>query len=611
MSVLRRIAIAGAFALFVPGVAHAETKTLTFQTGPIVVSAYGVATAPTLAPSPAEDGYVVGLIAEVVDAQGRVQGRRKVMLHHIVIAKVGARDATCGGLTERFYAEGEERTQMLLPPGYGYANRGTDRWGLLYMLMNHTPRTLTGYVRYTVRYVVGEQLTPVKPVWLDVRNCTGPDPSFDVPGTAGRFSVYTRTMSWTSPESGFIVGAGGHLHGGGIRLELRNVTCNADLFTSQPTWGGPVPLPILHEPGPTHMSQFTSASGIPVAAGQTLRIRAVYDNGSPHTRVMGIMILYLAPGQATGCQPTPRLTVDLGHPSYPPSFTFPLPATPTGQLREEHHVEHRRRRGFELRSCRQARDDVHVGLLGHLPARRHSGVGAGRLLLAVDPRRQVRAHLHEAGHLQALLLAPPRADDADHRRALTRWRHAGEPGLPSRFAPLRVATTGYVCAWRSVPRGLRRRVCGSFAAGDPRTRRAPERGAVQALCYRNTSPHAAELPRAEEIVRVPSTHHPLRELVESLPTLATVFVTCLLEKNEPANLAVARPHESKLSSERANTPVCLGDRLSWVIQSRDRVDESLVESRRHVHHDPDDHWRATDALSQIRANIAVARALCY
>ena len=107
-------------------------------------------------------------------------------------------------------------------------------------------------------------------------------------------------------------------------------------FTSEPTWGGPVPRPILHEPGPTHMSQFTSAEGIPVAAGQTLRLTAVYDNGAPHTRTMGIMILYLAPeraaGQVTGCSPTPKLVVDLGHPSYPPVFTFPLPVPPTGSV---------------------------------------------------------------------------------------------------------------------------------------------------------------------------------------------------------------------------------------------------------------------------------------
>jgi plastocyanin len=142
--------------------------------------------------------------------------------------------------------------------------------------------------------------------------------------------VYRRTMSWTTPESGFIVSAGGHLHGGGIRLELRNVTCAKDLFVSQPAWGGPVPRPILHEPGPTHMSQFTSSPGIPLAAGQTLRIRAVYENGAPHARAMGIMLVYLAPGQPSGCQPTPKLDVDLGHPSYPPSFTFPLPIPPSG-----------------------------------------------------------------------------------------------------------------------------------------------------------------------------------------------------------------------------------------------------------------------------------------
>ncbi len=321
-----------AAALLAPGQARAGTKTLTFTTAAVVVPAYGVATAPMLVPSPQEDGYVVGLRAEVVDASGHVQGRRRVMLHHIVLAKLGTPDATCGGSTERFYAEGEERTQMRLPPGYGYPNRASDRWGLLYMLMNHTGRTLTGYIRYTVRYAVGQQLTPVKPVWLDVRNCTGPDPVFDVPGTGGRFSTYSRSYAWTAPESGYVVAAGGHLHGGGMRLELTNATCRTDLFTSEPTWGGPVPHPILHEPGPTHMSQFTASPGIAVAAGQTLRLRAVYEDGSPHTRAMGIMLLYMAPGAVSGCHRTPRLNVDLGHPSYPPSFVFPLPRAPTGPL---------------------------------------------------------------------------------------------------------------------------------------------------------------------------------------------------------------------------------------------------------------------------------------
>jgi plastocyanin len=330
LSVLVSVVSLVAIALLAPGRAHAATQTLVYTTKAISVPGYGVVTQPMLVDSPQVDGYVTGLTAEIVDARGRVQGRSKVMLHHIVFGKIGTPDATCGGNTQRFYAEGEERTQLRLPAGYGLPNKASDRWYLLYMLMNHKPKTLTGYVRYTVTYVTGQTLTPVSPVWLDVRNCSGLDPSFDVPGTGKRFSAYVRTMDWTAPASGRIVAGGGHLHGGGIRLELHNTTCGTTPFVSEPTWGGPVPHPILHEPGPTHMSQFTSAEGIPVAAGQTLRLTAVYDNGAPHMRTMGIMILYLAPGQVTGCGPTPKLDIDLGRPSYPPVFTFPLPVTPKG-----------------------------------------------------------------------------------------------------------------------------------------------------------------------------------------------------------------------------------------------------------------------------------------
>ncbi|MGH2997489.1 MAG: cupredoxin domain-containing protein, partial [Gaiellaceae bacterium] len=186
--------------------------------------------------------------------------------------------------------------------------------------------------RYTVRYVTGEALVPVKPVWLDVRNCTGLDPVFDVPGTGKRFSTFTETADFTIRESGRLVAGGGHLHGGGVRLELRNRTCGGTPFTSLPTWGGPKPKPLLHEPGPTKMSQFTSAAGIPVAAGQTLRLAAVYDNDRPHTRAMGIMLLFLAPAPVSGCQATPPLEIDLGRPTAPPPFTMPLPRAPRGPL---------------------------------------------------------------------------------------------------------------------------------------------------------------------------------------------------------------------------------------------------------------------------------------
>ena len=75
-----------------------------------------------------------------------------------------------------------------------------------------------------------------------------------------------------------------------MRVELRNATCGTKPFESRPTWGGPKPKPLLHEPGPTKMSSFRSATGIPVAKGDRLRLNAVYDNSAPHTRAMGIMM---------------------------------------------------------------------------------------------------------------------------------------------------------------------------------------------------------------------------------------------------------------------------------------------------------------------------------
>ena len=120
----RLLLVAMAAALASPALAHAEERTLTFTTPAISVEGYGVAQQPMLAESPKVDGYVVGMEAEVVDAQGRVQGRDKVMLHHIVFAKVGVPDYTCGGAAERFFAEGEERLALSLPRGYGYAEQG-------------------------------------------------------------------------------------------------------------------------------------------------------------------------------------------------------------------------------------------------------------------------------------------------------------------------------------------------------------------------------------------------------------------------------------------------------------------------------------------------------
>jgi plastocyanin len=168
------------------------------------------------------------------------------------------------------------------------------------MLMNHHTRNWVVQVRYTVEYATGESRTAVKPLWLDVRNCRA-DPVFNVPGTGGLGSTYKQTWDYRLPTSGQLVAGIAHLHGGGVSLDVTDTSCGS-LFTSYPTWGGLEPRPVLHEPGPLHMTPFGDAAGRPVKAGDVLRLTATYDNSRPHVRVMGISLVFLAPAPVAGCR---------------------------------------------------------------------------------------------------------------------------------------------------------------------------------------------------------------------------------------------------------------------------------------------------------------------
>jgi plastocyanin len=106
------------------------------------------------------------------------------------------------------------------------------------------------------------------------------------------------------PDGGRFVAGGGHLHGGGISLDVTDTSCGS-LFTSYPTWGLTEPRPVMHEPGPLRMTSFADPLGRTVRAGDTLRLTARYDNSRPHVRVMGIVILYLAPRAGPACAPYP------------------------------------------------------------------------------------------------------------------------------------------------------------------------------------------------------------------------------------------------------------------------------------------------------------------
>ena len=212
-----------ALALSAPAAA-AETKTFTQQV-PISVAGYEVKQSFALAPKPPEDGHITAMEVDIVDADGTPVPIQRLMLHHIVFVNLNRDDPTCNGTTftgwdsrpsfgsglpERFYAAGEERARLALPPGYGYRLSSDDNWAMIYMVMNHRAETDRAFIQYRFTYETGASdadTTDVKPYWLDVRNCQA-DPIYNVPGTGGPGSTHLKEYDYTMPQGGRIVAGG-------------------------------------------------------------------------------------------------------------------------------------------------------------------------------------------------------------------------------------------------------------------------------------------------------------------------------------------------------------------------------------------------------------------
>lgn len=333
--------------LLAPAVASASVENYTLQAGPIAVEGYGVEQGFALAPSPPVNGSITNMDVEIVDADGSPVPIQRMMLHHIVFLNLARRDATCETFTfwdgtskftgfERFYAAGEERAKMALPPGYGYKINPNQPWGVNYMVMNHRNVPDTAYIQYKVTVDTDPALVRADPYWLDAENCQA-DPIYNVPGNGKGDATHTASADFTLPQGGRILGGFGHVHGGAYELSLTQPGCgNRELGESLPTWGQPEHpfynvLPKLHEPGPIGMSGFASQAGIPIAPGETVRLNSIYDNTLPHVRVMGIMVIYVA-HEGAASEPCAPLPDDLqsiptgldGRTGAPPVFKIPL-----------------------------------------------------------------------------------------------------------------------------------------------------------------------------------------------------------------------------------------------------------------------------------------------
>jgi plastocyanin len=332
---MRRALLTAAVALALPGSAVAQPVTKSFTYGPVAVDGYAVRQSTTVdVPRPAGDFSITRMSADVVDVKtGKQVPIDRIMLHHILFLNTGSDGKQ--GLTGSFYGDGEERAKLQLPPGYGYPVKADDRWVMIWMLMNHRLQADQVLIRWTITYDTDPAIKPVTPVGFDASHLRQ-GLVYDVPGGQPKGSTHIATMTRPSPVTGRIVAGLGHVHGGAKGLELSQPSCgDRVVYRSRPTWGMPShPFynvkPVLHEPGPIDMSRFTSATGIPVTAGQPLKLTSRYDGHRPHTRVMGLMVAYVAPDESVtdGCGPLPTdvrviKTRTKGR-ALPPAYRVPL-----------------------------------------------------------------------------------------------------------------------------------------------------------------------------------------------------------------------------------------------------------------------------------------------
>jgi hypothetical protein len=122
----------------------------------------------------------------------------------------------------------------------------------------------------------------VTPLWLDENNCR--DSEYNAP--AGPTSQH---WTWTSTVSGRIISGGGHVHTGGVRTILTNVTTGQHICTSwagyghKPAYGGEI----------ESMSYCAWDTLGVVHKGDTLDLQTDYNAAEPVPGAMGIMLMAL------------------------------------------------------------------------------------------------------------------------------------------------------------------------------------------------------------------------------------------------------------------------------------------------------------------------------
>lgn len=233
------------------------------------------------------DGWLLAYHPKLVDGGGgTVPG---TLLHHVAFWNENRPDFLCPNKEEHIFGAGSEMTDWAQLPGFGYRVQKGDEIRIETMVHNPTETAYDeAYLEVAIPYLKAGGTTSVKsvyPAWMDVQECG--DSSYDLkPGK----SVHTGTV--TVKYSGVLLGVGGHLHDYGKEVKLENATRRETVATLEANLDSAGHL--LSMPVKTFFEQ----GGYRIAAGDTLRITATYDNPARELLrdgAMGIVVGYFLP----------------------------------------------------------------------------------------------------------------------------------------------------------------------------------------------------------------------------------------------------------------------------------------------------------------------------
>jgi hypothetical protein len=256
-------------------------------------------------------------------------------LHHMVQLTIGSGrwDPTCYGKSslphtdvnaspsnsERYFSSGNERSIVGLDPlgaktKAGYHLKSTDRFAFIVDLMNINMEDKVVWLTMYYDFVEGPLpagWNDMKTIWFDVNQCGTSE--VRPPKQSGSFTI--TSGKWNPNFTGKIVALGGHLHDGGISVEVKDgsrtlCSCKAKYaekpeYIQAPSHGGGGG----HGPVVKHISSMSQCDlnsfgkEEEVKKGQSWYVEGKYDYsqfdgmrdpGGKQSEIMAISLMYIA-----------------------------------------------------------------------------------------------------------------------------------------------------------------------------------------------------------------------------------------------------------------------------------------------------------------------------